>query len=57
MTFPLMPCFTPASLQLLLLWDRIIGYDSLEFLPILCAGIVLFRSGGILAATTPEGVR
>lgn len=30
--------------QVLLLWDRLLGYDSLELLPILAAAVLVFRA-------------
>lgn len=41
--------YLPAE-QVLLVWDRIIGYDSLVFLPLLAAAIFLFRSRSLMAA-------
>ena len=38
------------------LWDRILGYDSLELLPILAVGTIMFRSGFILESTSVEEV-
>jgi hypothetical protein len=38
------------SLQVLLLWDRIIGFDNLNVLPILAAALFAFRSDSLLAA-------
>lgn len=42
--------------QVLLLWDRILGFDSLLLLPVLAAAIFLFRSEQLLAATTADDV-
>ncbi len=43
--------------QLLLLWDRILGYDSLELLPLLAVAILLFRSDTILETSDGDAVR
>ena len=40
--------------QIYLLWDRIIGFETLEILPILAAGIFVFRSNLILNCTNQE---
>lgn len=40
--------------QIFLLWDRIIGFETLEILPILAAGIFVFRSNLILNCTNQE---
>ena len=40
--------------QLLLLWDRIIGFDSLLLLPMLAVGILEFRTSYLMLATTFE---
>jgi hypothetical protein len=37
-----------------LLWDRIIGFDSLELLPILAAAIFVFRANLILNCQSRE---
>jgi len=37
-----------SSEQVLLLWDRILGYDSVELLPILAAAIFSFRKTNLL---------
>jgi len=42
--------------QVLILWDRIIGYDSLEVLPVLAASIFLFRSANLMEAEDEEAV-
>ena len=34
--------------QVLLLWDRIIGFNTLELLPILAASIFVFRAHNLL---------
>ena len=41
-----------ASEQVLLLWDRILGYDSVELLPVLAAAIFSFRKTNLLQAQT-----
>jgi len=43
--------------QTLLLWDRIIGFDSLELLPILAAAIFLFHERALLQATDSDDAR
>ena len=40
--------------QIYLLWDRVIGFETLEILPILAAGIFVFRANLILNCTTLE---
>ena len=40
--------------QTLLLWDRIIGFDTLELLPLLALAIFLFRKEALLKAQTAE---
>ena len=40
--------------QLLLLWDRIIGFDSLLLLPMLAVAILEFRTSYLMLATTFE---
>ena len=40
--------------QVLMVWDRVIGFDSLELLPLLAVAIFLFRSHTLLAATSAE---
>lgn len=37
-----------AAAQVLLLWDRLLGYDSLELLPVLAAAVLVFRAGLIM---------
>lgn len=34
---------------MLLLWDRIVGYDSLWLLPVTAAAILVYRSAALLA--------
>jgi hypothetical protein len=41
---------------LLLLWDRILGFDSLEPLPLLAAGVFVFRGPDLLCATSVDDV-
>ncbi len=43
--------------QVLLLWDRILGFDSLELLPLLAVAILLFRCDTIMATDEAEAVR
>lgn len=44
--------------QLLLLWDRVIGFDSLELLPLLAVAIFSFRTRALSEAVdSEEGVR
>nr|XP_002119373.1 TBC1 domain family member 19 [Ciona intestinalis] len=45
-----------ATEQLLLLWDRIIGYGSLLILPLLAVAIFLFRQSNLLLITSASGV-
>ena len=42
--------------QLLLVWDRIIGNDSLLVLPVLAAAIFAFRKKALMAATCVEDI-
>ena len=42
--------------QTLLLWDRILGFDSLELLPLLAVAIFAYRSSWLLQATDAERV-
>ena len=42
--------------QLLLVWDRIIGNDSLLVLPVLAAAIFAFRKKALMAATCAEDI-
>lgn len=41
-----------AAAQVLLLWDRLLGYDSLELLPVLAAAVLVFRAGLIMQVET-----
>jgi hypothetical protein len=43
--------------QTLLLWDRIIGFDDLELLPILAAAIFVYRAKWLLQANEPAHVK
>jgi len=43
--------------ELLLLWDRIIGFDSLVVLPVLAAAIFQYRRKALTAASNAEQVR
>ena len=45
-----------ATDQLLLLWDRIVGYGSLILLPILAVAIFLFRQSNLLLISNASGV-
>ncbi|XP_071504232.1 TBC1 domain family member 19-like [Diadema antillarum] len=45
-----------ASDQLLLLWDRILGYDSIELLAVLAVAIFAFRRTNLLEANTQPSV-
>lgn len=40
----------------MLLWDRVVGFDSLEPLPLLAVAILLFRSQSLLHAQHKEQV-
>jgi len=42
--------------QLLLLWDRIVGYGNLLLLPVLAVAIFLFRQTNLLLITSSSGV-
>ena len=39
------------------LWDRIIGFDDLELLPILAAAIFVYRARWLLQANEPAHVQ
>ncbi|XP_025021606.1 TBC1 domain family member 19 isoform X1 [Python bivittatus] len=41
-----------ATDQLLLLWDRILGYNSLEILAVLAAAVFAFRAGNLMEVTS-----
>lgn len=43
--------------EVLLLWDRILGFDTLLLLPILSVSIFMFRSAFIQKATTADEIR
>ena len=43
--------------QTLLLWDRVIGFDSLELLPALATAVFLFHEAALLQAADYEDVR
>ncbi|DBA00894.1 TPA: hypothetical protein N0F65_006094 [Lagenidium giganteum] len=43
--------------QVLLLWDRVIGYDSLELVPVLAAALFHFRADELEAVATMNDVR
>lgn len=42
--------------QLLILWDLVLGYDSLEILPLLAIIIVSFRKESLMQVTTVENI-
>ncbi|KAJ3217959.1 hypothetical protein HDU67_006987 [Dinochytrium kinnereticum] len=42
--------------QVLLLWDRIIGYDKLQILPAVAASIFIFRREALMSAKTERDV-
>ena len=48
--------FLPAE-QCLVLWDRIIGFDSLELLPILAAAVFVYRAKWLLQGSEPSHVQ
>ena len=43
--------------ETLLLWDRVIGFDRLELLPILAASIFLYRAASLVQCRTADDVR
>ena len=43
--------------QTLLLWDRVLGFDSLDLLPVLAAAVFAFRAPSLMAAEDAEEVR
>ncbi|KAI9333531.1 hypothetical protein DFJ73DRAFT_854114 [Zopfochytrium polystomum] len=42
--------------EVLLLWDRVIGFDRLELLSVMAAGLYLFRREKLMAALTKQDV-
>lgn len=42
--------------QLLYLWDLILGYDSLEVIPLLAVTILSFRKENLLQVNTQQNV-
>lgn len=42
--------------QVLLLWDRLLGYDSLELLPVLAAAVIVFRADLVMQVSTNAGL-
>lgn len=42
--------------QLLILWDLILGYDSLEILPLLAIIVLSFRKESLMQVTTIENI-
>jgi hypothetical protein len=54
---PMIPFPPPSPAQLLLLWDRILGFDSLDLLPLLAVAVLLFRCDTILEAANGDAVR
>tara|TARA_B110001452_G_scaffold167855_1_gene140241 strand:+ start:203 stop:451 length:249 start_codon:yes stop_codon:yes gene_type:complete len=52
---PLRPVPGPPE-QTLLLWDRVIGFDSLELLPALATAVFLFHEAALLQAADYEDV-
>ena len=47
--------YLPAK-EVLLLWDRVLGFDSLELLPLLAASVFVFRKAELCAAQSMEEV-
>lgn len=47
--------YLPAE-QTLQLWDRILGFDDLELLPVLAAAIFVYRAKWLLQANEPAHV-
>jgi len=45
-----------ATDQTLQLWDRILGFDSLELLPVLAVAILSYRRDNLMAADTVQAV-
>eukprot|EP00474_Spongospora_subterranea_P011563 CRZ12021.1 hypothetical protein [Spongospora subterranea] len=43
--------------QVLILWDRILAYDSLELLSVLAAAIFVFRSKSVMNASSGDEIR
>jgi hypothetical protein len=42
--------------QVLLLWDRVLGFDSLDVLAVAAVAILRFRRDALLAATSEQDV-
>ena len=42
------------TFQVLALWDRVIGFGSLEVLPVLAVAIFSFRHAALMNARTPD---
>ena len=53
--FAFVPLLDPA--EVLVLWDRILGFDDLTVLPILAAAIFVFRSQAAMAMSDAEAVK
>lgn len=43
--------------QVLLFWDRLIAFDSLELIALLACGIFLYRARSVMGATTSEEIQ
>ncbi|CAB4027197.1 TBC1 domain family member 19, partial [Paramuricea clavata] len=43
------------SEQVLILWDRVLGYNSLEILAVLAHSIFAFRGKNLLGVTSAQG--
>jgi hypothetical protein len=43
--------------EVLLLWDRIIGYDTLEILPVLATAVFLWRQEVLLCCNSEKEVK
>ncbi|RHY51876.1 hypothetical protein DYB38_011299, partial [Aphanomyces astaci] len=51
------PAVVQHLLQVLLLWDRVVGYDSLEIIAIFAAALFTFRSHELLQVTKIDDVK
>jgi len=43
--------------QVLLLWDRIIGFDTLEIVPVLAVAVLIFKSEMIMCCKSEEEIK
>ena len=53
--FAFVPLLDPA--EVLVLWDRVLGFDDLTVLPVLAAAIFIFRSQAVMNTRDAEGIK